>query len=121
MIGACAPAPVGAHAWKGEEVISARRTLARLVAALSLVPQNIYFYDQLALWLIPWNALTTLVMSAASWIAALMTVQKCSATYCGPDAEPWVMLLIYVPATLLALLRPERPRRRGEAAPEAAA
>jgi hypothetical protein len=37
MIGACAPASVGAHARKGEEVIATRRTLAGLVAALSVV------------------------------------------------------------------------------------
>jgi hypothetical protein len=97
-----------------------RRPEARLVAVMSLIPQNIYFYDQLALWLIPWNALTTLFLSAASWIAALLTVRSCSSTYCGPDAEQWVLLLIYAPATLMALARPAHPRRRVHAEAEVA-
>lgn len=80
---------------------------ARLVAAMALVPQNLYFYDQLPLWLVPWNALGTLTLSAGSWLAWAIAARDCPTNFCGPSAAPWIIALLYLPATAMALLRPE--------------
>ncbi|MGZ8458675.1 MAG: hypothetical protein ACXWZS_09005 [Gemmatirosa sp.] len=80
---------------------------ARLVATMALVPQNLYFYDQLPLWLVPWNALGTLALTAGSWIAWTIAARDCPTDFCGPSAAPWVIALLYLPATVLALARPE--------------
>ena len=80
---------------------------ARLVAVLACVPQNLYFYDQLPLWLVPWNALGTLTLSAGSWIAWVLAARDCPTDFCGPSATPWIVALLYLPATAMALLRPE--------------
>jgi hypothetical protein len=111
---------------------------ARLLVAMACVPQLLYFYDQLPLWLIPWNAVGAVVLTAGSWIAFQIAATDCpDVHYCGPSAEPWVVYLLYVPATLLLLCRPERDgspspvlmalaawgrrlRRRGTAGDEAA-
>ncbi|MDF1503604.1 hypothetical protein [Roseisolibacter sp. H3M3-2] len=80
---------------------------ARLVAALALVPQNLYYYDQLLLWLVPWNALGTLTLSAGSWLAWIAASRDCPTNFCGPSSAPWILALLYVPATAMALLRAE--------------
>ena len=80
---------------------------ARLVAAMALVPQNLYFYDQLPLWLVPWNALGTLTLSAGSWLAWAIAARDCPTNFCGPSASPWIIALLYGPATVMALVRPE--------------
>jgi hypothetical protein len=98
-----------------------RKPEARLVAAMALVPQNLYFYDQLVLWLVPWNALTTIALTASSWVAWALTARTCTdSAYCGADAEPWIIALVYVPAVILAFLRPAGPGtgRQAEASHE---
>lgn len=76
----------------------------RLVAAMACVPQNLYFYDQLPLWLVPRNGREAFAMSALSWVALGAANLTCHRAYfCGPEAEPWVIWLVYVPATLLVL------------------
>ncbi|GLC26656.1 hypothetical protein [Roseisolibacter agri] len=92
---------------------------ARLVAVLACVPQNLYFYDQLPLWLVPWNALGTLTLSAGSIVAWGIALRDCPTNYCGPSSAPGIIALLYLPATVLALLRPEpdgRPAPLVEAA-----
>ena len=81
---------------------------ARLVAAMALMPQNLYFYDQLPLWLVPWNALGTLTLSAGSIVAWGIALRDCPTNYCGPSSAPGIIALLYLPATVLALVRPER-------------
>jgi hypothetical protein len=79
---------------------------ARLVAVMACMPQNPYFYDQLALWLVAWNGRTALLLTLLSWVAYIGTKANCTDVYfCGAEAEPWVQWLLYVPATALALAR----------------
>lgn len=81
---------------------------ARLLVAMACVPQALYFYDQLPLWLVPWNAIGTLVLTAGSWVAFHIAAADCpDVHYCGPSAAPWIVYLLYLPATLLVLCRPE--------------
>jgi hypothetical protein len=73
---------------------------------MACVPQNPYFYDQLALWLVAWNGRTALLLTLLSWAAYIGTKAHCADLYfCGTEAEPWVQWLLYVPATALVLVR----------------
>jgi hypothetical protein len=73
---------------------------------MACVPQNPFFYDQLVLWLVPWNGPTAFLLTALSWVAYGGTKLYCADPYfCGTHAAPWVLWLIYVPATALVLLR----------------
>lgn len=95
--------PVGALALLA--LIRWRKPEARLVAAMALVPQNPYLYDQLPLWLAARDGRSTLALTALSWVAFAITHAVCRDPYfCGPEAEWPVMLLLYLPATLLVLL-----------------
>jgi hypothetical protein len=79
---------------------------ARLVALMTCVPQNPYFYDQLALWLVAWNGRTALLLTVLSWVAYVGTKAYCADPYfCGTEAEPWVQWLLYAPAAALVLAR----------------
>jgi len=102
----------------------------RLVAAMACVPQNLYFYDQLPLWLVARNGREAFALSALSWVALGITSASChDQFFCGREARPWVIWLIYVPATLLVLKGDTRlsalrarllTRHRTEGAPEEA-
>jgi hypothetical protein len=84
---------------------------ARLVAVLACVPQNPYFYDQLPLWLVARSGRAAAALTALSWIALAGAQATCTEPfYCGEAARPWVLWLLYVPATLLVLARAWPPR-----------
>jgi hypothetical protein len=76
----------------------------RLVGLMACVPQNLYFYDQLPLWLAARSGRASFALTVASWLAYAGTRLNCrSELFCGREAEPWVLGLIYLPATLLVL------------------
>ena len=76
-----------------------RRPEARLVGVMALMPQNLYFYDQLPLLLVARNGREALALTALSWVAwAGMKVQCGSQPFCGPEAEPWILAALYLPA-----------------------
>ena len=79
---------------------------ARLIAALACVPQNPFFYDQLPLWLVARSGRAGIALSALSWVAYAGTRAVCDDPhFCGDEGAPWVLWLVYVPATLLVLAR----------------
>lgn len=79
---------------------------ARLVTLMACVPQNVYFYDQLPLALVAWNGRSALALTALSWVAyAGMKAHCTDRFFCGPQAEPWVMWCVFLPAAVLVLLR----------------
>ena len=83
----------------------------RLVAAMSCVPQNLYFYDQLPLWLAARSGRAAAALTASSWIAFYMTERACGTElFCGREAEPWVIALIYLPAAAIVLVEGRRRR-----------
>jgi hypothetical protein len=85
-----------------------RRPEARLVGAMSLVPQNLYFYDQLPLFLAATTVRRTALLVVLSWVAWWVGRIGCETPqFCGPESEIWVILLLFVPATVLALFTPE--------------
>ena len=85
-----------------------RRPEARLVAGMSLVPQNLYFYDQVPLFLAATTVRRTILLLILSWCAWWGARIGCETPqFCGVEAEPWVILLMYVPATAMALFDKE--------------
>lgn len=82
--------------WKSPE--------GRLVGLMACVPQNLYFYDQLPLWLAARSGRSALVLTASSWFAVVGMRLNCrSELFCGAEAEPWVLGLLYLPATAIVL------------------
>jgi hypothetical protein len=102
-----------------------RRGEARVVAAMALVPQNMYFYDQLPLWLAARSGRATLLLTSLAWVAWVLAERRCGGRpFCGPEAEPWVIGLLYLPAAAMAILSdrgapqpPARPNESGAQAP----
>jgi len=86
----------------------------RLVGLMACVPQNLYFYDQLPLWLAARTGRDGFVLTVTSWLAfAGMRLNCTSELFCGKEAEPWVLGLIYLPATAIVLAGGDRgPLRR---------
>lgn len=82
-----------------------RRPEARIVVGMSAVPQNMYFYDQLPLFLVATTAARRVLLVALSWVAWFGARIGCETPqYCGREAERWVILLVYVPAAMMVLL-----------------
>jgi hypothetical protein len=82
-----------------------RSAEARLVLTMAALPQHLYFYDQLPLYLAPRTGRRVALLSACGWVAWGLTKASCATPeYCGPEAIQWVMLLQYVPAALMVAL-----------------
>lgn len=85
-------------------VVAWRRPSGRLLLAMSCVPQLLFFYDALPLWLIPRTRQQSIVLTACSqaaaltWYAFLRDGQSIVRA-----AAPSVIWLIYMPALLLVL------------------
>jgi len=89
-----------------------RRPEGRLVGGMTVVPQNLYFYDQLPLFLAAATARRMLLLILLSWIAWWTGRIGCvTPRFCGPESELWVVLLMYVPATWMALFAPDEAPR----------
>ncbi len=92
--------------WKGRD--------GRLFIVLCALPQRLWFYDQLPVWLVvrSWGESLTLV--ASSWVGyTLWRLLPDGDTRAGTSPEtagPWVVLSIYLPALALLLLRELRRR-----------
>ena len=83
-------------------LVAWRRAEGRLLLAMSLIPQAMFFYDQLLLWLIPRTLRQSLLLSIASFCAFLAwfyTRAPGERTVNG--AVPFAQSLYYVGAMLL--------------------
>jgi hypothetical protein len=79
---------------------------AWLVALMTCVPQNPFFYDQLPLWLVARTGRSMCALTVLSWLAYAGTRTVChDPFFCGEEAAPWVLWLVYVPAAALVLAR----------------
>jgi hypothetical protein len=88
----------------------------RLLLAMSLVPHNLLFYDQFLLFLVCRKGRETLALAALGWMAAKLSSTLWPTTGDVETAATQVLyrvpvvLLLYLPALLIVLLRknPER-------------
>lgn len=84
-----------------------RRHAGRLLLMMAVVPQLLFFYDQLPLWLIPRTWKQSAMLSAASWVAYLgWKTTTAGTTNMGlvvTEAAVWVVAGIYLPALALVL------------------
>jgi hypothetical protein len=80
----------------------------RLLLAMALMPQSMWFHDQLALWLVPRNRDETWLLTFFSWLAyGLYRLQAGWGPPSSGSEHPgiYVVGLMYLPALALVLLR----------------
>lgn len=91
-----------------------RRPEARLIVALACVPQTVYWYEALPLLLVPATFRESLILSLTSSCGFLLERQLVGFQANVPfrDVGTLMIAFVYLPATLMVLLRPntgERP------------
>ena len=74
---------------------------------MACVPQLLFFYDQLPLWLVPRSARQSLWLSLASAVGVVGWAATLGPNaYFVQAAAPWVMASVYLPALAIVLLQP---------------
>ena len=93
-------------------LVAWRRPEGRLLAALSLVPQSLFFYDQLLLWLVPRTFRQSLLLSLWSFAAFLLWQRGLQPDdYYVQEAIPYAYSL-YFAALVILLFNWRRDRTR---------
>lgn len=97
-----------------------RRSDARLLVAMSILPQSLLFYDQLPLWLIPETRTESAVLGLTSYVGWFLASQFIhgSTSDVSKVYGPAILLTIYFPCLVMILLRPNSAastRSRAEA------
>jgi hypothetical protein len=85
-------------------LLSWRRTAGRLVVAMALVPQVLFFYDQLPLWLVPRTRQQSIALTASSQLGFILWyLLRTEGNSMVLSAYPYVLALVYLPALIITL------------------
>jgi hypothetical protein len=85
-------------------VLRWRTRAGRLLLAMSVLPQQLYFYDQLPLWLIPRTRQQSIALTACSQLAFILYyLLRTPGELVVRSAYPLVIALIYLPALVILL------------------
>lgn len=88
-------------------VLRWRQPEARLLLAMACVPQLLFFADQLPLWLIPRTRREMVLLTSCSLVAGFVwMIWGASRPNWLTFAAPWVVGLVYLPALVIVLIRP---------------
>jgi hypothetical protein len=93
-------------------VLRWRQPGARLLLGLSLLPQLLFFYDQLPLWLIPRTFKASLAYSVLSWVAYFTWRMQGIDPQTGEilnQPTAYILGLIFLPALAMVLWPEKRP------------
>ncbi|MEO8576697.1 MAG: hypothetical protein ABI556_08360 [Gemmatimonadales bacterium] len=89
-----------------------RRPEGRLLLAMSLLPQNMLFYDQLLLWLIPNSRNQIMILGIlsilATFVGSIGLPPGASIIDVNQRYAPAIVALVYLPCLIMVLRRPNR-------------
>jgi hypothetical protein len=80
-----------------------RRPEARLLVVMTIVPHGLAFYDELPLWLVANTRREAMLLTMASWLAALAWLTFGDGRFM--HSAPWSTGFLYVPAAGMVLMR----------------